>query len=745
MAKHVCIIGAGPSGLVAAKTLLHNAPKGEFKVSLYDAQQGIGGLWPLSKTDTERQVHPLMTANQSKHTMQFSDLAWEESAPQFPQAWMVGRYLQRYHDRYLAGNSNFELHLGTRVTQARPKGPEGLGWDVSVEAEHGSETRHFQHVIVSSGFFGRPIIPESLSQTSSAVPIVHSSRYRDLKSLLGTEPRAGRKILVVGGQMSGVELAGTIAAHLSSAANSPEKSEVPHVADYSVHHIIQRPTWVVPLYTSPMPADKAAPFLPLDFGSYNLNNRTSPLGDTQGHVSEEAAKVVHGIYETVLGSDQRQFSPVMQITKEGRTDRPFLAVSDWYCDFVRAGLITLSKGKLESFNDSTATLSPDGTTIDDIAAIVVATGFDPSPCLDFLPSDVREKLEHSPQHIDLPVALKFHGTHRPEIPGLGFVGFYRSPYWGVMQMQARFLARMWSDGDSGDGPLNRDPENFKRKLVEDVSIQKILGLRGNPRVTQFPMGDYLFLMQEFADALSVEIEPIAARMPILQRTKLPLDVVTPSRYIDPTDSEISQQEAHKSLESLREVAVAGMTGTRFVARAVFRSLLGTWKLERDLYSRLPSHPSGHFSGTAQFLLREKTKEGIVCASNSTDASIPDDEGMEYLYIEDGEFKTEQGFGFRATRRYVWRYDERRDVLSVWFAKPDDPSRADYLFHEVEFEEPTRNREKGWSAKAGHLCIDDFYNVKYNFAFKAVNLDDWTLRYTVNGPKKDYTISGVYKR
>lgn len=227
--------GAGPSGLVAAKTLLHNAPEGEFRVALYDAQPAIGGLWPLSKSDTQRQVHPLMIANQSKHTVQFSDLAWEHGSPQFPQAWMVGRYLQRYHDRYLAGHPSFELHLGTRVTKTQPKGLPGEGWDVSVENADGHETRHYQQVIVASGFFGRPIIPDSLSNPSSTVPIVHSSEYRDLKSLLGTEPRAGRKILIVGGQMSGVEIAGTIATHLSSAVNSPGKSELPDAADYSIH------------------------------------------------------------------------------------------------------------------------------------------------------------------------------------------------------------------------------------------------------------------------------------------------------------------------------------------------------------------------------------------------------------------------------------------------------------------------------------------------------------------------------
>jgi hypothetical protein len=94
---------------------------------------------------------------------------------------------------------------------------------------------------------------------------------------------------------------------------------------------------------------------------------------------------------------------------------------------------------------------------------------------------------------------------------------------------------------------------------------------------------------------------------------------------------------------------------------------------------------------------------------------------------------------------VWRYDERKEVLSVWFTKPDDAQRADYLFHEIEFLPPEQGREKGWAAKAGHLCIDDFYDVSYNFAFGAVNLKEWKVEYGVKGPKKDYTIKGTYTR
>lgn len=465
-----------------------------------------------------------------------------------------------------------------------------------------------------------------------------------------------------------------------------------------------------------------------------MNNRPKPLKNTQGHIAEETAKTVHSIFGAVLGTDQSEFSPLLKIDDTNNKDQPYLACSDWYTDLVRSGLIQLSKGKVEALSGNVATISG-GEKVEDVAAVVVATGFDASPCIDFLPPSVLKTLHHSPQHIDQPVALAFHGTHHPDVPKLGFVGFYRSPYWGVMQMQARFLATQWSSGEKSAA--------FLRKLDEDDSVERTVKLQDDPRCSQFPMGDYPWLMNEFSEALGIEMQSLQTDgLPKLPHNDLPLDMLTPSRYPAPNDDKAGKEAATASLEDTRKVTTDGLTTPRFVARAVFRSLLGTWKLERDLKSKLPTHPSGHFSGTAKFLLREKTTDGLRCAANDTGIPEPDEQGMEYLYIEEGEFKTEQGFGFTATRRYIWRYDDNKDVLSVWFAKPEDLKRADYLFHEIEFGGPG---EKGWEAKAGHLCIDDYYNVKYNFAFRAVNLREWGIEYTVKGPKKDYTIKGTYTR
>ncbi|KAK1757861.1 hypothetical protein QBC47DRAFT_295955 [Echria macrotheca] len=738
MPKTVCIVGAGPSGLVAAKSLLHDAPAGTFGVTIFDSQDRIGGLWPSRRDDLAGLVHPLMAANQSKHTVQFSDLAWPDDCPDFPRAWQVGCYLHRYFQTYC---QEATLNLGRRVEQAEPLTDGSPGWRVRTRSGDGDVTEQiFDYLLVASGFFGTPVVPR-LASDPPTVPIVHSSKYRDLPGLLGKSQAPGGKILVVGGQMSGVEIAGTIASHLSTATHSPGTSPIANPEKYSVHHITPNPVWVFPLFTTPKPKSPAPPFLPIDLGSYNLSNRPHPLTNTQGHISPEAAKAVHGIYRNTVGSDQSIFSPAVAVTPGEMNNPPYLAVSDYYLEFVRAGLISVSHGKLESLCSQVATVSPSGEQIGDIAAVVLATGFQASASLSFLPAATQETLSVRESDLNNSVALAFHNTHHPDVPNLGFVGFYRSPYWGVMEMQARFLTTLWLAGGPSSPSL---PRPMRDALRRDNSIERTIKLRNDPRVSQFPMGDYAWLMQEFATALGLERSPPLGKMPRMPPSGMEMNILTPARYPSQILKEPQQLEVRECLRQTENTAWAGISSAKYLGKAVFRSLLGEWKLERDLISRLPSHPSGHFSGTAKFLLREGTNDGRE--SQFDKLAETGDAGMEYLYIEEGDFKASNGLTFRATRRYVWRYNEQKDQLSVWFVKTDDQKRADYLFHAVEFivpEDP--DNETCWRAKAGHLCIDDFYNVKYEFRFQAINLTDWRLTYTVKGPKKDYTIDGTYRR
>lgn len=103
---------------------------------------------------------------------------------------------------------------------------------------------------MATGFFGKPKIPKILNELK--VPVWHSSKIRDVKDLLtegGTRPPApGRNIVVVGGQMSGVETAGSLAFQISSAVNDPGEAPFPEPEKYVVCNVVQKPVWVMPLF-----------------------------------------------------------------------------------------------------------------------------------------------------------------------------------------------------------------------------------------------------------------------------------------------------------------------------------------------------------------------------------------------------------------------------------------------------------------------------------------------------------------
>jgi hypothetical protein len=207
-----------------------------------------------------------MRTNQSRHTVSFSDLAWPgadehsiEKHAQFPEAWEVGQYLERYWKKY---GGEWEVRLGCEVVKTEKLG-EG-GWEVSVhvkeEGEAGEmtvEVHEFDHVIIASGFFGAPRLPSSLPNSVSDVPVWHSSKFRDVRSLITDGGRlkvdskgngdGKRKIVVVGGQMSGVEVAANVALQLSDCVNAPGK-EIMDWKEWEVVHVVQKPVWVIPLF-----------------------------------------------------------------------------------------------------------------------------------------------------------------------------------------------------------------------------------------------------------------------------------------------------------------------------------------------------------------------------------------------------------------------------------------------------------------------------------------------------------------
>lgn len=164
-----------------------------------------------------------MRTNQSRYTVSFAALSWPETADLFPTTSQVGEYLQSFVDVH-----GLDVELSTEIIAVAK---EDRKWKVTVvnseDSSQENRTIWYDHVIVASGHFGRPRIIESLEtpyKGHSSRPVIHSSQLRSLQDLLtknGMGPAGkGRKIVVVGGQMSGADAAALLVSTCLSCLSS---------------------------------------------------------------------------------------------------------------------------------------------------------------------------------------------------------------------------------------------------------------------------------------------------------------------------------------------------------------------------------------------------------------------------------------------------------------------------------------------------------------------------------------------
>ncbi|KAH7401730.1 hypothetical protein DE146DRAFT_440333 [Phaeosphaeria sp. MPI-PUGE-AT-0046c] len=737
--KTVCIIGAGPAGLVAAKTFLQ---KGGYTVTVFEATDRVGGMWRAQPGEHGDKCSPEMRTNLSRFTVAFSDLAWSSvdlSTPKlasssppvppiFPKAWQVGRYLAKYAQKF---EVDTEVKYNKRITRARLT--ENLNrWEVTSvdQASNQQDTQTFDYLVVASGFFDRPT--RSLSSFTESAPknVQHSSQFRTLSAL----SESAGKVAVIGGGISGSEAAAQAAFQISSAKYSPGKDTPTH-ADSTIYHIINRPFYCLPRY---LPRDIAAPptgnnsapsFLPLDLVLYNLSRRVGgEISAAIATVPPEKAEKGHQFMRSVIGSDQADVGHPSLVYEPEHVNFPgYTGITDTYLEFVRSGVIVPIQGWAKSLEEdekgsikiavepkapwaSDLAISSGSKTLNDVIGVIEATGFETN--LEFLDDDVKQLLAYEKSCPRVPLLLSRGSIFAPKIPTIAFVGFYEGPYWGVMELQARLIVDTWARVKREDSMRDHEDKLYQQNDAE--VMRRALEAR-SLQVPQFWMADYVGLVEELARRTGVKRNDSP-----LGHAKGP---AFPSRYIDSTDA-----DARVVVDEVAEIVQGSVSSSKFVAAAVFRGMQGMWTLKRKIDTRKASSPGGSFSGTAHFHPRQPTGDAY---------------SAEYLYQEQGTFAMDNGLVFPASRRYIYRYNEAADRITAWFADEDGKS-VGALFNTWEFSAPSLSHT-GWVAKGYHWCDPDKYRNICEFIFKGASLQSFDITYEVEGPNKDYSHHSCYAR
>ncbi|KAK5135983.1 hypothetical protein LTR08_004237 [Meristemomyces frigidus] len=745
--KTVCIVGAGPAGLVAAKTFLQT---GGFHVTVYEKCARLGGIWALDEDTTSGFLSPQTPTNLSRFTVAFSDLDWNSvdfqskhgsklqsgsaqssRPPMFPTAWQVNRYLETYRRRFIPDGV---IHYGSEVVKAQQTKQLAPGaqpiWRITIADQTSvNETKSFDYLLVASGFFSKP---RSLQQdvpglvntkSENAVKAIHSARFKTLEDLFpGTQEASGKDILVIGGGNSSGEAAAAVAMQLSDTQWSPDRARRKRYQGCRIKHVVPRPLYPLPPYVEYESQSRS--YLPIDLKLYNLAQRSpGPIEASAGPKTQEITNIIHSALQTMVGGNQTDLGcEALVISKDEDARAPYVALAESYTEFVRSGMIEVVSGRVTEVSHSEddvasaiVTIGDQMNVIENIGAIVCATGYTPSAALEFLTSDVKRALQFDSDSMRLPLILDQWQTGNDAVQEIALLGFYEGPYWPMMEMQARLTAERWTTGSKAPQRPFEAPE-------------KLLQLRGAMRdkardVPQYWFNDHVGYMDEVASHIGLERN----NEPFGEREGLP----SPARYM----SEKSDRSVNASImQDLHKTWHDCVDSGKYVARAAFRALQGDWEIVRRITSE-DRNFSGTLSGRASFHPRFPTQDG--------DGKSFD---LEHLYVEHGTFTSASGLDMTATRRYVYRYSEADDQLSVWFVKPEDDLMVDYLFHKLDFVSPSEARKAGACiAKADHLCVDDMYWTEYTLPLKAIALHEFEIKHAVKGPSKDYVAKTQYNR
>ncbi|WP_031069731.1 NAD(P)-binding domain-containing protein [Streptomyces sp. NRRL WC-3742] len=181
------VIGAGPAGL----TCVRQALAAGLDVRCHEKRADLGGIWNPAGGG----AYPGVRMQSSRMSMPFSDHP-PGFAAAFPTQQEVQEYLRSYAARFgLLDAVSFGSEV-VRVAKA------GSSWQVTSRTADGREhTEAADSVLVANGELWQPRRPRDLPPPGAPVRVLTAPEY------LGPAAFAGQRVLVVGGGVSGADIA----------------------------------------------------------------------------------------------------------------------------------------------------------------------------------------------------------------------------------------------------------------------------------------------------------------------------------------------------------------------------------------------------------------------------------------------------------------------------------------------------------------------------------------------------------
>ncbi|HXH80195.1 flavin-containing monooxygenase [Nocardioides sp.] len=205
-----CIIGAGSSGIAAAKQLyLAGVP-----FDCFEAGSSVGGNWVYDNPNGVSACYDTLEINTSCPRMAYSDFPMPADYPDYARHDQVHTYFEDYVDHFGFRDT---ITFDTRVQEVSPTG-DGR-WQVRVEGPEGVRSETYDAVLVANGHHWDARWPEPAYPGHFDGDQIHAHDYRNGEQL------DGRDVVVVGAGNSAMDISVEAATRARTATWSVRRTE----------------------------------------------------------------------------------------------------------------------------------------------------------------------------------------------------------------------------------------------------------------------------------------------------------------------------------------------------------------------------------------------------------------------------------------------------------------------------------------------------------------------------------------
>jgi dimethylaniline monooxygenase (N-oxide forming) len=232
LAAEACIIGAGFSGITAAKAL----KQAGVAFDCFERGSALGGMWRYDNDSGTSSAYRSLHIDSSRPSISYRDFPIPDHLPDYLSHWQVLEHLENYADHY--GISRL-IRLRTNVDRIEPLSDGS--WSVALSPVGRKnpgppEVRRYSYVIVANGHLWDPKLPDFPGEFSGEE--IHSHHYRV------ADPYEDKRVLVVGIGNSAVDIAADLARRARQVFLSTRRS-----------------AWIMPKYIMGTPTDQWLRFL----------------------------------------------------------------------------------------------------------------------------------------------------------------------------------------------------------------------------------------------------------------------------------------------------------------------------------------------------------------------------------------------------------------------------------------------------------------------------------------------------